>query len=145
MEDNEDFNMDHIFFGTKMILMDVMDGETFEMEGYEEQITEENIKKALSRSKPSEEYDDLVVPEIPAVDLKMKVANDTNKFPELLRKPLIKKKDGKIVAFTSGIRSAIVKTNEGRYYRLKGCGNNYDLFPLREVESNKEWKGFFSL
>lgn len=58
-------------------------------------------------------------------------------FPKLFQIPLIKEINGNIHGFSSGIRSGIIPF-EGYYYRLKGCGNNYDKFPLEKVTFPKQ-------
>lgn len=58
-------------------------------------------------------------------------------LPALLSEPLLKSSNGQIVGYQSGVRSALIKVGSN-WYRLKGCGNNYDGFPLKEVEGQKD-------
>ncbi|MHA1309823.1 MAG: hypothetical protein ACTSWR_08845 [Candidatus Helarchaeota archaeon] len=51
----------------------------------------------------------------------------TSQFPKILEKPLIKSNKNGIVAFKSGMRSAIL-FHDNKYYRIKGCGMENDGF-----------------
>eukprot|EP01130_Rhizamoeba_saxonica_P018871 TRINITY_DN959_c0_g1_i2.p1 TRINITY_DN959_c0_g1~~TRINITY_DN959_c0_g1_i2.p1 ORF type:complete len:398 (-),score=117.31 TRINITY_DN959_c0_g1_i2:67-1260(-) len=53
-------------------------------------------------------------------------------LPNLLQKPLLKTSNGPIEGVQSGRRSAVIKV-DGKFYRLKGCGDLYEGFPLAEV------------
>jgi hypothetical protein len=96
-------------------------------------------KAAIERRKPlshlGDEYAKLVVPAIPATDLEYQASSTVTAWPELLQQPLLKAKEGKIVGVQSGVRSAMICIDND-WYRLKGCGNNYDGFPIKPVDGN---------
>lgn len=79
----------------------------------------------------------IAVPGIPALDYVKKhcdLPSAQISQPELLRLPLLKcpESDSNIAypAIASGVRSALIKV-DSTWYRLKGCGNNIDGFPMK--------------
>eukprot|EP01124_Arcella_intermedia_P019666 TRINITY_DN26992_c0_g1_i1.p1 TRINITY_DN26992_c0_g1~~TRINITY_DN26992_c0_g1_i1.p1 ORF type:complete len:518 (-),score=95.10 TRINITY_DN26992_c0_g1_i1:63-1424(-) len=106
---------------------------------------EQNIWLANQRKTSLEpiygpEYKDLVIPAIPASDYKPTKDAKPDALPLLVSRPLVKCADGPVKGIQSGIRSALIKDTQGgtpRWYRLKGCGNIYDGFPLAPVENDK--------
>jgi hypothetical protein len=112
---------------------------------------------ALARTKPlahlGQDYAKLVVPAIPVCDFVVSRRQDEKEEKEeeeeaescdlpphsLGSFALVKHRQGVHVGAHSGVRSAIVKdSRSGRFYRLKGCGNNYDGFTVRGVESSED-------
>lgn len=101
-------------------------------------------KKPATRRLMAEENKDLVMPSIPCSDLKIEhygpetLPPDTE-VPSQLKSPLIKvPEDSKEIAFTgvrSGVRSGLIPI-DGKWYRLKGCGNNDQGFPTRDIVSS---------
>lgn len=83
----------------------------------------------------------MIVPGIPCGDLVWvskgaeREEQLLNSLPPLLRRPLQKSEHGSVIGAQSGVRSGIVKASDGKFYRLKGCGNNYAGFPTRQVKS----------
>eukprot|EP00744_Colponema_vietnamica_P008482 GILI01012097.1.p1 GENE.GILI01012097.1~~GILI01012097.1.p1 ORF type:complete len:760 (+),score=148.53 GILI01012097.1:122-2401(+) len=51
-------------------------------------------------------------------------------YAEVLKTPLLKTPCGELVAIRSGMRSALIYRH-GSWFRLKGCGNTVQGFPLR--------------
>jgi len=93
----------------------------------------------------------LVMPAIPALDIKHKPAKREGVrppyLPEALSRPLIKVPEGAphtLRGVASGTRSALVKV-EGVWYRLKGCGNNDEGFTVRVEKSRVQGTDSFEL
>lgn len=63
-----------------------------------------------------------------------KISEDNSSLPEVFRQPLLKveKDKGQYEGIQSGRRSALIKV-EGKWYRLKGCGDLTAGFPLLKV------------
>jgi len=111
----------------------------------------EAAERALARRKPlshlGEAYAQVVVPALPAVDWergeKGEKLAESNWPPELSTMPLLKVPEDSGSALlpsalhgvASGIRSGIVRAR-GRWWRLKGCGNRSDGFPV-EVKGDQ--------
>lgn len=80
----------------------------------------------------------IAVPGIPAVDYVRKncdLPGPPISNPKLLEFPLLKTIESEsnvsgYVGIASGVRSALIKV-DSLWYRLKGCGNNVDGFPMR--------------
>lgn len=64
-------------------------------------------------------------------------ASTLENYIQLFEVPLMKNSQGLIKAFQSGIRSAVLLDNE-IFYRLKGCGNNYEGFIHRELSNQDQ-------
>lgn len=100
--------------------------------------TAATISAARSRLRPQaglgEQYADVTIPAIPAVDLKMLEEEPTG-WPALLQQPLVKDPRGPIIGFRSGVRSALLCLSGagGRkeWYRLKGNGMPQGGFTIR--------------
>ena len=58
---------------------------------------------------------------------------EVSEIPTSLKHPLIKSKNGNILAYKSGARSAIYYKN-GKSYRIKGCGLNDEGFVYEEYK-----------
>ena len=106
--------------------------------------TEEARQAALSRRTPALPIPaaerGLFVVAVPRADVSINSdGGNIDALPADIRRPLVKCATGDVQGLASGVRSAIVKASNGRWMRLKGCGNNYDGFPLRIVcdEENK--------
>jgi len=93
------------------------------------------------------DYEHFILPCTPANEIFCKKHDAefsvcTNKDENnLLDQCLIKVSDNsrdRIKGFQSGIRSAIVQWNDGKFYRLKGCGNNNDGFTIRKMGMPKD-------
>ena len=93
----------------------------------------------------------IVVPGIPALDFVNKVIKRAKidnaplfneSLPEVIQRPLIKCpenystiSESLCVGIASGRRSALIKLANGKWYRLKGCGNDCEGFPVRLTSS----------
>eukprot|EP01080_Neovahlkampfia_damariscottae_P010487 gene10487-3009_t len=128
-----------LYFGSVECYFDSVPGETFAFseETFIESSDEKLKKKSLERNNLPEykgpEYMSLILPAVPGTDpIINKLEKDVSSFPIQLQKPIMKSRDGNILGYHSGIRSAIIPFN-GKYYRLKGCGNMYEKFPLFQI------------
>ena len=96
-------------------------------------------------------YSNVVIPGIPAKDRVPLSSSSSNACqqsgglpPPLARSPLLKcplgqavgHDDAAIKAYKSGIRSALVRSRDGRWIRLKGCGNREQGFIKQEVSES---------
>lgn len=105
------------------------------------------------------EYGTLIMPCVPAlpmtvqsVSLHDRISLDMCESSTLrCDKPLVKDAKGTIIGVQSGVRSALVKCHSNNnnkddnkekinWIRLKGCGNNYDGFPIRSVDHKTEYR-----
>lgn len=96
------------------------------------------LLRACVKPLPGRPHDGLQ-PCIPSLDIRIQHApTPAANVPGMLAKPLIKVSsgEGNVSAVASGVRSALVRV-QGRWYRLKGCGNNFDGFVLRQVGQRK--------
>ena len=104
---------------------------------YENESTPNSI---TSDSLPSIDKDNhqLVLPCIPASLIKISTIMDNLHFiPDDFSRPLIKTKlPSRLKAIISGTRSAIIKSNSSKWYRLKGCGNNTDGFLIESIANS---------
>eukprot|EP00298_Acanthocystis_sp_HF-20_P016892 c21618_g2_i1.p1 GENE.c21618_g2_i1~~c21618_g2_i1.p1 ORF type:complete len:755 (-),score=269.09 c21618_g2_i1:58-2058(-) len=113
---------------------------------------DEQIKLILSRidleSIGDVEYKKCTLPVLPALDISYSVSRTSSQrsgIPlELFTKPLIKRKKSEafiwpssLTGIASGRRSALVKL-KGKWYRLKGCGDLEDGFPVAFNGDNGE-------
>ena len=87
-------------------------------------------------------YEELAVDAIPARDRKVNgsllMQQDVDcKIPSMLRRPLMKVPTTGasefVQGFCSGLRSALWRSEDGRWWRLKGCGNEADGFVVVPV------------
>lgn len=106
-------------------------------------LSPEAVAVAESRRKPvsglGPEYEKQVVPAMPCVDVIIQPgASLEGTLPALFHTPLFKQADGPIPGFASGTRSGLIRTSEGVWVRLKGCGNNYEGFPSRPFSEEKK-------
>lgn len=90
-------------------------------------------KRVRPLSGLGDEYRNVVVPAMPCSDLDIRAARLVVQPPQQLREPLMKHPYGRFIAVQSGVRSAILRCEDGAAYRLKGCGNNYEAFPIRPL------------
>ena len=137
---------DNIYFGSYRVTYDHVEGDViaFKHDDWEETFDPEILKQTLSRSERQSEDDsdssvaDIVVPAIPALDVVLKEGRKTSKedlssLPEFLRRPVMKvktKHDSSPYGVASGCRSGLLRL-DGKWYRLKGCGNNDEGFVVR--------------
>jgi len=94
------------------------------------------------------QYDTIILPAVPGVKPVINNSNNNNNslLPSFLQAPLQKSKQGNIVAVQSGVRSALLKdSTTGKWYRLKGCGNNYDGFPIAPVKFYDKYAHCFNI
>jgi hypothetical protein len=128
-----------LYFGSNECPMGTVPGNCFKFtnETFEES-NDEGLKKLSSQRNEipefkGEGYLTLLIPAIPGTDpILKKLETDVSTFPKEIQLPLIKKQEGNIIGYHSGVRSVIIPL-DGKYYRLKGCGNNFQEFPLRQV------------
>uniref|UniRef100_A0A7S1VXK2 Uncharacterized protein n=1 Tax=Ditylum brightwellii TaxID=49249 RepID=A0A7S1VXK2_9STRA len=154
--DASQFGHDEIYIGTKRVHLAQVPGETlkYEHEHWKPSTEKRDIARALSRAVPGCNgrlgacNTDVVIPAIPAVDIVCSSCSnptqDVSSWPLLLQKPLLKVKEeqyNEAKAFASGVRSAVVKVGENRWFRLKGCGNNDDGFIIRHTKEGIDAKG----
>jgi hypothetical protein len=113
-----------------------------------EQLTKLSLDRCKAATWLGQEYFNLVLPAIPALDITDEKETDTSQsltnslLPEGLREPLLKvdendKEQGSkqyLHGLQSGRRSALIKV-DNKWYRLKGCGDLGQGFPLRRVET----------
>lgn len=101
-------------------------------------------KKPRTRRPMTEENKDLVMPGLPCPDMEIEhnppeAVPPESEVPSEFKAPLIKVPEKSesiiITGVRSGVRSGLVHIN-GKWYRLKGCGNNDQGFPTRALNSN---------
>ena len=77
------------------------------------------------------DYSQLVLPDLPTQSIQLQTTTDT--FDDFDR-PLIKTKlPSHLQGIISGTRSALLKSNSSKWYRLKGCGNDTDGFLIKPI------------
>jgi hypothetical protein len=134
---------ERIYFGSREIFFKRVSGEVlkYRVEDWRQEKTLEQIAEVVRRLEPQNiDGVDLpvVLPGIPAFDFihksELHQVNGVN-LPDLFQTPLIKcpKDDpsAMISGLASGVRSGLVQVHN-RWYRLKGCGNHDQGFPLRK-------------
>jgi len=114
-----------------------------------DKVNTKTIPKALSYLNDltylNPKYINYHVPCVPAVGINMiseTPENETDKGPDFVSTPLLKlpydpedeKLNGFYKGITSGHRSAIVCSPSGKFYRLKGCGNDLQGFIVQKTE-----------
>jgi hypothetical protein len=79
----------------------------------------------------------LVLDAVPAYDLNIEYLQlGPDSWPSVLQRPLVKcaEHEADVSGYASGVRSAVIQdATSGKWYRLKGCGNNADGFPIVPV------------
>ncbi|EAR94379.1 hypothetical protein TTHERM_00048820 (macronuclear) [Tetrahymena thermophila SB210] len=161
MQVEQEFTEQDLYFGSKINIayLKRVKGQCYKYQaGDIFQHTDRNsVQSALQYRLPlaqlGQEYEKVIVPCIPACDLYTKYLEyelqESNNQSELKKNQLLtlneivsccfikvsKDQDYDTIAFQSGKRSAIVKTVEGVYIRLKGCGNLDQGFPLEKSSS----------
>jgi hypothetical protein len=106
---------------------------------------------ARARSEPlaalGAAYASLVIPAIPATDVERVAASGAGDLADAkqmeaeglgdLARPLLKVPQGQLEGWQSGVRSALLRPRGSTtLFRLKGCGNQYEGFPVRPVAVN---------
>ncbi|CAF1187433.1 unnamed protein product [Rotaria sordida] len=83
------------------------------------------------------DYHELVLPCMPTTFIKIPTTNDNvQSIDNEFCRPLIKTKlPSRLKAIVSGARSALIKSNSSKWYRLKGCGDNTDGFPIKPISN----------
>lgn len=157
---------EQIFYGVITLYLYECTGEynDFDIKNvFQETLNEKNIEEVLLNLKPlnylDKNYDNIYLPCIPETNIKQLnknkiITRDSKTF--LFSHPLIKfdinllrdsdefKNLKKVIGIMSGKRSAIIKGNSGKFYRLKGCGNyksgftllkdeDFEIFPKKEI------------
>jgi len=116
-------------------------GRTFD-EGHDATLKKLSLDRANPASFLGPEYGNLILPVIPATDVVPSADGggaSSLLLPKLFQRPLIKSEEAgpDAVGVQSGRRSALLKT-EGKWYRLKGCGDLYAGFPIRLVQDRTD-------
>lgn len=142
------YGNDELYYGSAKVFLAPVAGSTI---GYRHQdwkplADEESLQRVLLRAEKMGPKGDIIVPAIPALDFGLvgetTQTDDVDDWPDFMQYPLIKV--GKNIpehmlqmpmgaptkAFASGVRSCIFKL-EGKWYRLKGCGNNDEGFVIK--------------
>lgn len=140
----EPFGDDEIFFGSRPVHLAPVPGSVvvYRHEEWTWDRREESLKATVARKGPMapgpDAPADVVVPAIPALDVCLKEgstpSSDTSDWPAGLRQPLLKRQGAspdEPKAYGSGVRSTLVKV-EGKWYRLKGSGNDDEGFVVRQ-------------
>ena len=134
-----------LFFGSVMTNFAYQPGTVHFIKDYSfNELPSSSRSQALSQEKEDADLDHLVLPNMPTTDIQLQKKANCNQGKgdqsDGLSRPLIKTKDsGCLTGVTSGIRSALIKMNSSKWYRLKGCGNHTDGFPIEPV-ANSEGK-----
>ena len=135
-------DLDDIYFGSKRCYFGRAAGRVveFRSESWVENFCNEAVTRVCERAEPllepGKSVADVVVPGIPALEIVCVAEGGAPELlsPELLRQPLIKVNPAKSAVVlegrASGTRSAVAKI-DGTWYRLKGCGNHDEGFPVR--------------
>ena len=137
---------DEVWFGSRPARLVVASGviEPYSRGKYVEDASHHSLRITRMRAVPIPPPDanqvPLVVPAIPCVELRLSSDShfDETVVPVPLRTPLVKTSlDTPGVAtagIASGIRSALVSV-DGKWYRLKGCGNGDGGFAIRTTDA----------
>jgi hypothetical protein len=123
-----------LYFGSKRVNL-------IEIDGNYQSVSLQQIKSVSKNdSKPINEDE----PNVPGNEfeiLNLDLDNSTIQWPSILKNPVIKTnidvQSDKCVdcwAVASGVRSAIVEIGDGRFIRLKGCGNNDQGFIVNDQQ-----------
>ena len=146
---------DEIYFGSKPVFFRHVEGQvySFFLNEWIDGLKEETIQRLQKHFVAGDQYP-IVVPGIPALDFvkkvpepieRLKIDNDAqlnSSLPEVIKRPLIKChvnqstiSESVCKGVASGRRSALIKIANGKWYRLKGCGNDNEGFPVRLTTS----------
>ncbi|CAF2433544.1 unnamed protein product [Rotaria sp. Silwood2] len=84
-----------------------------------------------------DDYHELVLPCMPTTFIKIPITTDElQSIDNDFSRPLIKTKlPSCLKAIVSGARSALIKSNSSKWYRLKGCGDNTDGFSIKPISN----------
>jgi len=155
---------DEIFYGSARVYLAPAAGKTLPYNHAEWKTASRDDKASLAltlqragRQAANEgETPDIVEPAIPALEIiraddadgtAAGAGGDVSAWPTLLQAPLLKVKEEEAIkdlkAVASGVRSCLVKL-EGKWYRLKGSGNNDEGFVIRQnaasVSTGDAWR-----
>eukprot|EP00042_Codosiga_hollandica_P017814 m.50213 g.50213 ORF g.50213 m.50213 type:complete len:523 (+) comp48082_c0_seq1:103-1671(+) len=131
-----------IFYGFSVAQLAPSPGHFTSIDAVSLQLLPDDVHRhaALERRLPlaalGPDYEHLLVVATPQADLTITpVENEGSKAETswAVDGPLVKSREGDTLAIASGIRSALLPLADGRWLRLKGCGNNYDGFPTRKM------------
>jgi hypothetical protein len=87
------------------------------------------------------DYHQMVLPDLPTNFIQVQTTtNNIQTISDDFCQPLIKTKlSSRLKGIISGARSALIKSNSSKWYRLKGCGDNTDGFLIKPISnSNKK-------
>lgn len=81
---------------------------------------------------------EVVLPDLPTNFIQISTTTDNiQTIPDEFCQPLIKTKlPSRLKGIISGTRSALIKSNLSKWYRLKGCGNNSDGFLITPISNS---------
>jgi hypothetical protein len=81
----------------------------------------------------------LVLPDMSTTSIEIQTNIDSvGSIPDELCRPLIKTNlSSRLKGVISGARSALIKSNLSKWYRLKGCGDNTDGFLIKSISNTK--------
>lgn len=96
----------------------------------------EDKQIVLSRLDSSPEYPDLILPAIPAIDIVQSEATPSDGFSQCLIKCAADDSKDWVEGFASGVRSGLIKSHDGKWIRLKGCGNDTEGFITQKVDGH---------
>jgi hypothetical protein len=143
---SEQSTFDEIYYGSRRVFFRHVEGQVHPfilndwVDGSNEEEKRITIQRLQKHFIDGHEHP-IVVPGIPALDFvnkgsqvikKAKIDNalSNDSLPEVIQRPLIKCPDNYstisesvYVGIASGRRSALIKLANGKWYRLKGCGN----------------------
>lgn len=150
---------DEIYYGSKPVFFRHVEGQVYSfflnewIDGLNEKERMITIQRLQKHFVAGDQYP-IVVPGIPALDFvkkvpepieRLKIDNDAqlnSSLPEVIQRPLIKChvnestiSESVCKGVASGRRSALIKIANGKWYRLKGCGNDNEGFPVRLTTS----------
>ena len=151
---------DQIFYGVYTLYLYPCTGEFNKfniLDVIKEELNDDNKKDALKNLEDlrniNENYIDYYLPCIPETNIKLNRKEEKKQIKNnLFTNPLIKfnlnmnklskefEKVDKIVGITSGKRSCIIKSKDGEFLRLKGCGNYKSGFTLLEYGNDDSFK-----
>lgn len=153
MSGYESITSDDIFFGSRQVFMRQVPGSVVHFSTSEGawllDKSEEGKQKVIQRlgqhHVEGSEHP-VVIPGIPAMDFVSsgKVPSCAVDLPPFMMKPVMKcpEQENTLVdgiAIASGHRSALLKASDGRFYRLKGCGNDDKGFPVRLTRAGETY------
>jgi len=145
---------DMVYFGSHRVRLARVGGaaEAFDPADWRVDMSAEALATTLGRAEPQlaagATKADVVIPAIPARELAptgRKSGASVEAWPEALRLPLLKVGPDaaalKMAAVESGMRSCLVRCDDGQWYRLKGCGNGDQGVVVRTTgEGASAWR-----